>query len=652
MGNMEEIKISKKKSDILDSYQNSEVIAKKALADFIVKYQKGKGFPLDDRSKTFGIISNCMALSTLLELHSLGAPIKEHHEMVIDLIALIFESIYGKSDRGIFDASPYFFNDGNRNNFVESYVETISKVLISMNDLRIYLLSEELDGITKMVAGHRVILSQEDLIKQVERVVIHCMETLNDSCLKNENPKDFTIGGIQVTRGNLSPKIEYRGWTYCNVDSRENEYGTSLYFTYHASNAYLSVYQVFAIQFDSEYNGKNQDLTGKTVEEINLIEKNNVFFKDNFSVINEFRTKVTQSGRYVETMINENGINLALDYVDKNIQPVSFDNIFNSQKSNDVINTILAMGILINSDVDEDYACLEQQTQFYEQVQFGITNVKKIYSILKKSRREDAIDSYRLLFDEKCPKEQRDAIQEYRKKCESIAVYDYIPLFCNVYSTISLYLIRYPQREMIDNLQLIMDNRMDSKWLWSKEGFDVNNNLYNLFALENFYEYQKEFELPLSKRGERYNEKAQEAERKLQGQIKILEDTKRKYDDLKKQYEDKVSSLDTEVYKIAEKVFTRSIDAAIDDYFEQMLLDGKRFALYIEKERTNDSTFSASEKSYENYPKAKILHTIIASADFQHIASTLGDMNKSSVEAKEKAFDEKIVNNIFKKIDG
>ncbi len=654
MFNLNEI-IKPRKSDhdgaILDEYEESSVIARKIYKEYIKLYVKGKGFPLDDRTLRYGLISNCMALSTVLELIDLGTDTTGDEDKFSELIGNILAELYPNDvNHPVFSATPYIKSD-DENVHLNSFVETISKVLITMVDLRTALLDNSVGIHFPVSYNGKTIDGKEKLITLVENQIVMCIESLNKSCLPNNSAFKYKINGETVERGKADPVVNFRGWTYCQADPAiTDSYDVSIYFTYHATNAFMSFYQTFSRIFDLYFEDKEFNIDDiANPAERDRVKLDKAFFDKNLDIISEFRQKTISAGRYFETKLTENGVNLALDYVGKDLHPVSFEGIVNSQKSNDVINTVLVLSILINAGLDDDYASKGQKNYLYEQLQFGMNNVKKIYSILKKNSNEDVVNSYRLIFNEKYPKKELPEIQYLRRQCDDIAVCDFVPVFCNTYSTVSQYLIQYPQREMIDNLAMVMENRMLDRWLWSKEGYNVNNNLYYIFALENFYDYYNTYELPLSSRGIRYNVKAKQAESDKVQLAELYNDLKSQYDTLADKYENKQSNLDREVYEIAEKAIAKGVDDAIKKFFNSMINDAIGFAMEVVSERKRNTNYLPSDRLYEKYPGANIMHRL-ASPEFYIKIAAGKEVNRSDLKSLKEDIENEIINKRFKDI--
>ena len=651
MPNIYDIIIKKTKSNggnIINQYKDSALISESILADLVKKYDEELGFPLDDRTRRYGLISNCMALSTLLELSSMGASLVPHEKMLIHLIELVFQHIDNPA-KG-YSASPYIEKR------ITDYTETLSKILISITDLRSYLIVNEVSNFYGMKIGRKEIKNNEQLIKECERIMSDCISRLSNSCLTTSVQKDFFIDEMPVLRGaEQSAVIAHRGWTYAKIDAtKHREYGMSIYHTYHATNAFLGFYQTFNDQFVAKYEQNDLNITAPadmSEEDAYVFNRNREFFINNELEIDRFRGLVIESGRYVESKLAENKANLALDYVDKDLRPITFSEISRSRSSNDVINTLLVLAILINCGLDEDYQAVGQSEAFYERMQYALNNTKKIFSILRSENREDIVDSYRITFDERFPKDEQANIQEFRKLCSNVDTFEFIPMFCNTYSTISKYLIRYPQKEMIDNLSMVMEKRISKDvWLWSKEGFNVNNNLYYVFAIENFYDYYAEFENPLAGLEEKYNiraRKAEDSQRKTENDKKKLQE---ECERLKVDLATKKSKLDEEVYNISESMFESKINSAISNYLDDMIDETKKLVLYVAMEKARSSGYIPGNDIFEKYPKAKTLMHIALAEHYTRFVKELGEIGGKTPEKRKSDIDEKIVDEIFEKL--
>lgn len=613
MSRINDIILSRNTEDYFNAYIDSEVIGEKIFNSFIKLFNKDKGFPLEDgEERKYGMISNCMALSTLIELSAMKVDIFRFDEgfkfLLKDILERIYINGFGNRER-VFDASPYILNGEEDNLKIESYVETISKICIIMIDLRAFairnIIQKKEFGNLIDVAGKRI-ENFNKLREVAEDLLIDCIRELNASCLKvdSEEKKEYSINGKIIKRKGIDSVMEYRGWAFQKPKSEDEVYDTSIYFTYHATNAFISLYNAFRIFFEKEFSGNDYSKDEFSLEELEKYNFDKDFFDRNIKVFTEFRRKTASTGRYIETLIKKKGIDLSFDYVKSGFFGVSSSKILEMQKNNCVIDTLFILAIFINAGIDEDYEAAEQKEYFYNQIQYALTNIRKIYYILKQNSKEDSIDSYRLsstLFSDKYPKKYNELIQRFRNECENVAVYDLIPLLCNTYAIISDYLIQYPQKEMVENLDLIMDKRaLGDKWYWDKKKFNINNNLYYIVALENFYEYYENYELPLAENGKIYNKVAEEANKRLIQKNNELDRVKNQYERLEKEYRDKKSNLDKEVYNIALEVYKGQIENSIENYFSAMISECIEFSYKIVKD---DKHVTAEDLS--SFPKAE-----------------------------------------------
>lgn len=621
MAKIDDIRINEKfDGDLFSTYEKTETIGNLIFDDFIKLYVNKEGFPIADKGdKRIGLISNCMALSTLLDLNvSMGVDISKFEDGFKFLITSIYDSVYGNPLKLSFDASPYMINTPDSK--LDSYVETVSKICVIMIDLREYAIRN--DQLNKSF-GDSIVLKLKNgrdyrvndfrkLKEAAEQLLVDSIDMLTKSCLtiKESEIVDYKVDGKVVHRSDLDSKIRYRGWAFQMPKPDETDkYSTSIYFSYHATNAFISLYNAFTDFFEKKVDIE-KPMSDDEKEKYCL---DSEFFNENKELFMLFRNMTSSTGRYIDTRLKQNDVNLSFDYVNSSFKGVSSSRVMESQKNNTVIDTLLVLAILINAGIDEDYSeddNKKQKEYFYNQVQYSLTNIKKIYSILKQSEKEDLVDSYQLdsaLLNDKFPSAYAKLVRKLRTDCSGIAVYDFVPLFCNTYAIIFNYLINYPQKEMVENLEWVMENRSEKAWLWEKDGFNANNNLYYIFALENFYDYYKTYELPLSNNGKEYNEKANEAQLKLDNKDRELKKVQKSLKETQKALEEKRSDLDAEVYKIAEKMYAENINSSIESFLKSMLDDCCHLSLEIASKSGKDSI----KTCLAEHPKATMLLKLI-----------------------------------------
>ncbi len=634
--------ILKKKSgnEFFNTYKPVKEIGEKILKSFMKIYTPEKGFPISQKDLRYGTLTNAIALSTLLDLENMGVDISKYQDKFRFTLKTLFDNVYknGYLSTPVFDATPYL--DENSEKF-DSYVETAAKILIVMIDLRNYAHKNAVRNVSfgePIILANKTISSFAELAVIAERLLIDSTEFLNNSVLsvKENEIKIRKIENKDIVRDHIPPEIKYRGWTFCPPENESEEYSTSIYYTYHVTNAFVSFYNAYPDIFDKIFYDSNDNEYG--LQALNDAEKSlhaitEEFILKNKSVINEFRNKVASSGRYIESLLSEKGVNIALDFVKSDFTGISFSNVINTQDRNAVINTLFILAIYLNAGIDEDYEFLSQKEfvaknkdWFYNQLQFAISNIKKIYSVLKVENKQEIIDSFNLhasLLNEKFPSHQSVLVQQLRKGCRNVSVYDLIPLLCNTYAIVFEYIINYPQLDMVDNLELIMENcSKDGEWLWGDiDGFNINNNLYYIVALENFYDYYKNYEEQLSGNQSFYKKIVKDKEDDFK---KRLNEEKKKNEALEEQnrqlevaLEEKRSNLDKEVEALAKNMFDKLFEDSMTDYLDKMLTDATGF--YIDAFTAN-KTPSQVMAAFKNDKRLRVALALYSYIDFGKVA--------------------------------
>ena len=614
------------KNQKFNSYAEKKDIGKKIYKSFLSLWKKNKGVSLTGKEEgKYGTISNIMALSSMLEFDAMGVDISKEIDKFHFLIESVWEAIY-KGVHTVFDASPYFVNT--EDDKIETYVETASKVCITMIDLRKYAISHSIAGdewIGTLTLERREITSFDDLANFAERLFIDSMRAIIDSCLptREQERRDYSIGGKRIVRGGLDPVMSHRGWSLQHPGKDADQYGVSIYYTYHATNAYVSLYNAFPNIMTNEFftTGRidEEEIARYSDDQRKRFDLDLAFIRRSKSDIARFRAMCSSAGRYFDTMLKNKEIDLSFDYVKNGFSKINAAHILESQKNNYVMETLFVIAILMNAGVDEDYESIGQDDYIYNQILYSLTNIKKIYNVLRRNNREDLIDSYMLssaLFSEKVPATFNDIIRKFRTSCENISTMDLVPLLCNTYSIVFAFLVKYPNKDMVDNLELIMENRAQGdNWYWDRDGFNINNNLYYIVAIENFYDYYNEYELPYMELGKEYNEVAEAAYDELREKTKDFDNAKKTIKELEEKLESKTSTLDAEVASIAKSVFDKNFESCLSAYLDGMINDC--IELSIKHAGGDDELKSLLEK----YPKADLLLKMVCADKYIEMVS-------------------------------
>lgn len=658
MPSIDDIILKKKEeNEFFNTYQSSTLIGEKIFKSFVKLFNPEKGFPLSVKDPRYGTISNAMALSTILELEDMGVDISSFRKGFRFVLKHVFDSVYknGINSYPEFDATPYFENTDTS---LDTYVETASKILIIMIDLRMYANRQDVREVPfgkPIVLAGKTISSFSELVAIAEKLLLDTTRFLNDAVLlvREDKVQSRNIENTLIDRAQLPSEVRYRGWAFCHPQGESDSYATSIYYTYHATNAYVSLYNAYPEIF-SELVGTDVapdkvsfSLSTLNEEQKELHRRNLEFVCENRNLFNEFRIRTASSGRYIEMLLNDKGVDIAFDFVRSDFSGISSSRVIDTQENNAVINTLFILAIYLNAGVDEDYEHIsamygsinKNKDWFYNQLQFALSNIRKIYSVLKVDRRQELIDSFRLnisLMSEKYPSRYNSLVQQLRNGCKNVAVYDLIPLLCNTYSIVFDYLIKYPQLEMVENLDLIMENCSDSnEWLWGDaDGFNINNHLYYVVALENFYRYYENYEEKLSGNNKEYNrivkKREEEFEKKLSEERLKTDSFEEQVSRLERELKEKRSGLDKEVEALAQNLFESLFEQKMISCLENMLNDATVF--YIDALSSKATSAQLITKFRDN-AALRVALALYGSPDFSKVANArtdLASMDKNS----------------------
>lgn len=612
MANINDIIVKIKTDDeMFNEYLEFKTLGENIFKSFKKLYEKNKGFPISSIEKRFGTISNTMGLSTLLEIDSMGVDISTFDKGFKFLIKYVFEKIYknGLYSNPEYDATPYI----NSNTELTSYVETASKVTIVMNDLRqfayLQMLKNKKFG-EPLQIFENVIETFDDLATYAEKAFIDGVKFLVDSALtvKEKDVIQYDIDRVVINRPGLPSEIKYRGWAICPPGDENDLFDTSIYYSYHATNVYVEIYNTYSDILTDLLNEKygiqinnvneSQDSTFYDDVQLKLREINKEFLSQNLDLIDQFKKIVSSTGRYFEKQVEKNNIDISFDYIRTGFKKVTSGQIMDFQDNNAVINTLFVIAIYLNSGIDEDYESQgrEQKQWFYNQLQYAIDNIKKIYNYLKTKGQHESIDSFDLknsLLSEKISPKYSDVVRELRLSSKNIYVYDLVPLLCNTYSIVFDFIIKYPQIDMIENLEILMEKcSSGDEWIWGDESssdisFNANNNLYSILAIENFYKYYEGYESALSGKEKEYNKKVNQVKAQCKTEIEVYKKTievlKQERDEFEKKYNDKNSILDEEVIRLAQDVLDKQFEERIENYFDSMIKNYIDFSIQLLK---------------------------------------------------------------------
>ena len=509
-------------------------------------------------SEQIGLITNSIGLQVVADLSAMGFNLggsdrgRFHYEKVDETLGQIFEelkfeeavfeqikSIYDEnsemtpfiSDSDIMDDSEA---DDESLSLVTSCVESASQVLKACVGIRTALLAYD----SKCDKSSRPQFNlfnkkvyADGLATALEYLIHYTADWLNDACITADrnaagNPVNaageeliYTINGLPVG----TPYVEDLGWNFFKVDRKtddpeagdgadvseekqpgkqdvpekrmKEEYEPSTYMTYSVCSAYMALNAVIG-----EYYGKEKPPAGR------YSERNAAFAQSMDITYRDMKNRCMMAGRYEEmrrrgVIGGGRGVDLAVKFLGQNYTAVDYSDILNSTTNDALINTVLHTLILIYAGIDMDYSLKDMQEEFYDEIQYALQNVLRVYKKLAQADKLYIVEQYVLSFKEKMPASVSDMAKQLRR--QRIQVASTLPLLIRAYNEVSRYLVKYPQKQNTDYLALIMDNRTEIKrkgvalskeWSWDKDGYNLMSEANFVRALSDFYDYYATYE--------------------------------------------------------------------------------------------------------------------------------------------------------------
>lgn len=552
--------------DIIDKKSNSDIIFnrykdKTEIADKIAKvlfgkkYNSGKGnqakrfvrgfFNTDmDRSQV-GLLTQCLGMQSVASLNSFGLDMQSYSDIIdhtindifknIGLTQDIYEQIKAMGDDIVFDKELLTYNmtpfvkntdygEDDDNAFViNTCVEAACNVLKALVEAREMILRQEYDKKPLTLTFEGQPADTENIISILEIIIKYTLGWLASACIKAKRTIHYSIAGKRAKNS----LVAYLGWNFFKVNNNaDEEYEPSLYMTYSVCSAYMSIFQAIYEVRDDVEQGINRDVVSIKYENAKRFYK---IIRKEYMIL---RNQCMSAGRYEEMrtngLIGGKEIDLASKFIGQNYVEMEFEDIENSTTNDAVINTILHVLILIYSGIDIDYEIMGRADEFFDEMQYALQNALRCYKYLLKEDKTYIIEQYTLSFKEKMPSSVAGLAKVLRR--QRIQVASLLPLLISAYNEVSRYLIKYPQKQNVEYLKLILENRSDSdkgkEWSWDKEGYNITSETYFIKTLLNFYEYYEQYE-------ECYIEPEMVLKNERQ---KINEETNRKIEAIKKEW--------------------------------------------------------------------------------------------------------------------
>lgn len=549
-------------------FKNQTEIAQNiATVFFNKKYNKRgtKGFYNTELTRSqVGLLTHCLGLQTVASLSQLGLDLSQYTDKINDTINAILsslrvsEKVYNdlaevdaSSDYTLlnFNMTPYISDildevedsqdaesDGGDAVIVKSCVESAANVLKALSEIREALFRQK-ERYSALKLNIKLWKAKDDAVSPnvmdvLERIIRYTLGWLCGACIPAaHNNIVYKINGQAIYKNADKNLIKSLGWNFFRNPRTDGEtYEPSLYMTYSVCSAYMSISssireerKQIAGELKKARKISLDDITDETKEMVSRVaeelkarsisdkQKNNyTFYANIYKQFETFRRQCIDAGRYEEVQCKGADIDLASRFIGQNFTDVDYEAIENSTTNDAVINTVFHVLILLYSGIDLDYEAAAKRNivtdgEFYDEMQYALQNVMRRWKSLNKGGKSYIIDTYTLSFKEKMPSAFADWIKQLRR--QRIQVASLLPILIRAFNEVSRYLVRYPQKQNIEYLSLVLQNRSErdgvKEWAWDLDGYNLNSECYFVKELVDFYEYYTTYEEPFLHAGDK-----------------------------------------------------------------------------------------------------------------------------------------------------
>ena len=504
-------------------YYPQTLFGKAIYEDFVAYNGSDKTFKFSDDFAESGVLSQLEGFQFIAMLaEDFGLNPKVYGDKIRELLDSILDSIVDKEGNLLrLDASPYL-KDSSLFSNGDYYVDSMTWFM-SMACSVIRLVKKD--------NGFEIGAERE---KRLFAAFHQCMKYLTDHFIDGGEPNNKFVSG----------------WNYTG---NKDITSPSLYFTFAVSEVLIDIFTTF----ESTIRGYETKLVQEEIEnrladepeadQESILAKQRQIQDNNDAFISEVPLKELEDEKRCFAGVNdgkdafaegslygilENQCKIAARNIwaivkdkltDEFFAPnvtstVSAETIEQSITSDALFNNIFIINILMNAGLDEDKEdeinyfsiggtarylnALSEYDEMRSIMRLGYDRVYQMYTKMKKANKDYKVNDYTLSFTEDFVGETLIAqTQELRRA--HIRVFSLMPLLVKTKTTMSDFVIRYPQFDMQLYLETILDNRFvgkdgKKKWIWEKDGYSSSSNYYFLSALNDFYGYYNEYELKYS----------------------------------------------------------------------------------------------------------------------------------------------------------
>lgn len=502
-------------------------------------------FYLDDINKNVGLVPQLYGVVGLLNMITrFNIQINEEERKKIDsALTYILDYIEG-GNKNQYDFSPYIDEEVNK------------KIFLS----------------TK----HKFILSETwalSLFVMIRRAYTSKMMDFDPATMKriNANIKYLIKSFVENVVG--TPENP-EGWAY----STQRNLPASLYFTHAVLETYSDVDD--CIMGTSEGVMRDDEL-------IDFIGKN----EDDELYVEKFKDLCEKIGdRTWNLYKNDLKDNFVDDKYYDGFQKIKKEELFNIKRSNSLFNTVFIINILFysyentrNTDESDEVVALYKNAFQY---------LFNAYEELRKINRETGIEKYILYFEGN--DENTKQLNETIIPMETL-----MPLMVNALNKIALYIYKYPQQDMTNLFDYILENRSKDKWLWEKRRYDLLVTQRYEGAFIAYFEYYDEYERDYV--GAAKSKEAIEEDLRADLRIEIEKEYKKRFE---KELKEAVANETKEIGNsfVIENEINKRIDTKIKDKSLEIINDMiEKMTIYNKLQSQQKKTFEWTEEEKRFY---------------------------------------------------
>lgn len=462
---------------------------------------------LNDNNMNVGLLPQlygCLGLLNMINRFQIEIT-KEEKERIDALLCNILDYIENGNKGHRYDFSPYLAPKVNEKIFSKyNYVGTVSWAL------SLFVIIRHLNNL-------KILTFNESILNRVNEKIKYLVKNLIDS----------------VVGGSENPI----GWGY----STQKDVSQSLYYTFLVLETYSDIDDNI---MDSVGNKKDNEL----IEFIGKDPDDNEYYIDKFVKI---CTKIGDNTWNIYK--NDLKNSFVDDAYKKDHQIIKNETLFNVRRSNALFNTLFIIDIMFCTY--ENIRNKEESEDIVSLYTVAFQNLLNVYHDLKKANRETSVEKYILYFDGE--DENIKLLNENVIQMETL-----MPLVISTLNKIALYIYKFPQQDMTDLFDIMLDKKSDDAWLWEKNRYDLLVTQRYEGAFIAYFEYYDKYERNYAKKSKNDQELRADIKKELKTEVEK---------EIEKEYERKFAEkLDEAAKQLGnEFVIENEINKRIDEKIEK-----------------------------------------------------------------------------------